>query len=207
MIEYRHRPMAMTPSVPHILVIIGSTREGRFGDRVAKWFMSRTEERTDMTFSLVDLRDWVFPYYDRPLPATVSEYDEQAQRWADVVGPADGFVIITQEYNHGYTAVLKSALDAVYREWIRKPIAFVSYGGWSGGVRAVEQLRQVAIELQMAPIRAMVVMQFGPRLFDAEGSLHNPEMFNNAANLLFDDLSWWAHALRAARLATESEKA
>jgi NAD(P)H-dependent FMN reductase len=205
-IEYRHRPMETTPEVPHILVIIGSTREGRFADRVAKWFMSRTEERTDLTFSLVDLRDWVFPYYDRALPATVSEYDEQAQRWADVVGPADGFVIIAQEYNHGYTAVLKSALDAVYREWIRKPIAFVSYGGWSGGVRAVEQLRQVAIELQMAPIRAMVVMQFGPRLFDAEDSLHNPDMFNNAANLLFEDLSWWSHALRAGRLATETEK-
>jgi NAD(P)H-dependent FMN reductase len=81
-----------------------------------------------------------------------------------------------------------------------------SYGGWSGGVRAVEQLRQVAIELQMAPIRAMVVMQFGPRLFDAEDSLHNPDMYNKAANLLFDDLSWWARALRAARLATETEK-
>ncbi len=206
MIGYRPSPMETTPDAPHILVILGSTREGRFGDRVAKWFMSRTQDRTDLTFTFVDLRDWVFPYYDRPLPATVSEYDEQARRWADVVGPADGFVVITQEYNHGYTAVLKSALDAIYREWVRKPIAFVSYGGWSGGVRAVEQLRQVAVELQMAPTRATVVMQFGPRLFDAEDNLQNPDLFNNAATLLFDDLAWWTYALRAARSATEPAK-
>ena len=157
-----------------------------------------------MTVELADLRDWMFQYYDRPLPATVAEYDEQAQRWAEVVGRADGFVIVTPEYNHGYPAVLKSALDAVYREWNRKPVAFVSYGGWSAGTRGVQQLRQIAIELQMAPIRASVAMQFAQRLFDAEGTLQNPDLFNTAATALLDDLSWWAHALRAARLATAS---
>ena len=99
-----------------------------------------------------------------------------AQRWADIIGPADGFIVITPEYNHGYPAVLKSALDAVYREWVRKPIAFVSYGGWAAGTRSVEQLRTVAIELQMAPIRPSVALQLAPRLFDAEGNLKDPDL-------------------------------
>jgi NAD(P)H-dependent FMN reductase len=195
------QPMATTPDAPRILVIIGSTRQNRFGETVATWFMSRAEERTDLTFSVVDLRDWKLQYYDRPLPATRGEYDEEAQRWAAVVGPADGFVIVTPEYSHGYPAVLKSALDAVYNEWVRKPVAFVSFGGWSGGARAVEQLRQVAIELQMAPIRASVVMQFAQRLF-VDGALQNPDLFNTAAGMLLDDLAWWANALRAARATT-----
>jgi len=184
------------------VVILGSTRQQRFGDKVAGWFMSRTDERGDMTFELADLRDWTFSYYDRPLPASIAEYDDEGRRWAEVIGPADGFVIITPEYNHGCPAVLKSALDAVYREWNRKPVAFVSYGGWSGGVRAMQQLRQVVIELQMAPTRASVVFQFAPRLFDAEGRLQNPDLFNTGATNLLNDLAWWAKALRQARAAT-----
>jgi NAD(P)H-dependent FMN reductase len=129
------------------------------------------------------------------------EYGEMAQRWADIIGPADGFVVITPEYNHGYPAVLKSALDAVYREWVRKPIAFVSYGGWAAGTRSVEQLRTVAIELQMAPIRPSVALQLAPRLFDAEGNLKDPELLNTNTTAMLDDLAWWAHALRDARAA------
>jgi NAD(P)H-dependent FMN reductase len=193
--------MSITSDNPRILVIIGSTRQNRFGETVATWFMTRAAERTDMTFTVVDLRDWKLQYYDRPLPATRGEYDEEAQRWAAVVGAADGFVIVTPEYSHGYPAVLKSALDAVYHEWVRKPVAFVSFGGWSGGTRAVEQLRQVAIELQMAPIRASVVFQFAQRLF-VEGTLQNPDLFDSAAGLLLDDLAWWSAALRTARAAT-----
>jgi NAD(P)H-dependent FMN reductase len=166
--------------------------------------MGRTEERTDLTFQFVDLRDWPFPYYDRLALPSRGDYDEMSQRWAEIIGPADGFVIITPEYNHGYPALLKSALDAVYREWVRKPVGFVSYGGWSAGTRSVEQLRTVAIELQMAPIRASVSMQFTQRLFDAAGNLQNPDMLNSAATGMFDDLAWWAHALREARAAAAS---
>jgi NAD(P)H-dependent FMN reductase len=185
-----------------ILVIIGSTRQNRFAPTVEQWFMSRTAERSDMNFAVADLRDWMFHYYDAPLPASRAQYDDESQRWAEVVGAADGFVIVTPEYNHGYPAILKSALDAVYHEWVRKPVAFVSFGGWSGGVRAVEQLRQVAVELQMVPTRASVVIQFAPRVFDADGTLQNPDLLNTSATTLLDDLSWWAHALRAARAAT-----
>jgi NAD(P)H-dependent FMN reductase len=195
--------MASAEGNPHILVIIASTRQNRFAPTVEQWFMSRTAEHSDMTFAVADLRDWMFHYYDAPLPASArAEYDEESRRWAEVVGAADGFVIVTPEYNHGYPAILKSALDAVYHEWVRKPVAFVSFGGWSGGVRAVEQLRQVAVELQMVPTRASVVIQFAPRAFDADGTLQNPELLNRSAAILLDDLSWWARALRAARAVT-----
>jgi len=197
--------MIVAVSVPHILVILGSSRDSRFGDTVARWFMRQTDRRADMTFELVDLRDWQLQYFNRSKPAALSDYedDAEARRWAEVIGRGDGFVIITPEYNRGYPAVLKSALDAVYAEWVRKPVAFVSYGGWSGGTRAVEQLRLVVIELQMAPTRPQVVLQFGPRLFNAEGELKEPELLERQAGLLLDDLLWWTSALRAARSATQ----
>ena len=100
---------------------------------------------------------------------------------------------------HGYPAILKSALDATYGEWVRRPVSFVSYGGWSGGTRAVEQLRQVVVELQMAPVRGSVVLQFAPRLFDEDGRLQNAEFFEAAATRMLDDLAWWAAALKEAR--------
>jgi NAD(P)H-dependent FMN reductase len=202
--------MAVTEDAPpHALVILGSARARRFGHVVARWFMRQTERRTDMTFELADLQDWQHDYYSRAKPAAASDYedDEQARRWADVVGRADGFVIISPEYNYGYPAVLKSALDSVYREWNRKPVAFVTYGGWSGGVRAMQQLREVVVELQMAPVRTSLVMQFGPRLFDDEGNLKEPQVLEQQAVRLLDDLAWWTLALRAARRASEHEHA
>lgn len=187
---------------PHILVIEASTRATRFADTVARWLMPIVEARPDITSELADLRDWNFPYYDRDKSASLTspeDYEPEIQSWAEMVGRADGYIIITPEYNHGYPAVLKSALDALYSEWVRKPVAFVSYGGWSGGTRAVEQLRQVAVELQMAPVRGSIVLQFAPRLFDAEGHIQNPDFFHAAATRMLDDLLWWTVALKAAR--------
>jgi NAD(P)H-dependent FMN reductase len=190
---------------PRILVILGSTRQGRFGETVARWLFPIVESREDLTAELVDLRDWKLPYYDRPNVAAASEYDdEQCRAWAEVVGRADGFLVITPEYNFGYPAVLKSALDAIYKEWNRKPVAFASYGGWSGGTRAVEQLRSVAVELQMVPVRGSLVLQFAPRLFDEDGTPKNPDLYNAAATRMLDDLAWWAMALKTAREAAAS---
>ena len=190
---------------PHIVVILGSTRQGRFGETVARWLFPIVESREDLTAELVDLRDWKLPYYDRPSVAAASGYDndEQCLAWAEVVGRADGFLIITPEYNFGYPAVLKSALDAVYKEWNRKPVAFASYGGWSGGSRAVEQLRSVAVELQMVPVRGQLVFQFAGRLFDEEGKPKSADFYNAAATRMLDDLAWWAVALKKAREGTD----
>jgi len=116
-------------SPPHILTVMGSTRQGRFGETVARRIFPMVQSRDDFTAELVDLRDWSFPYYDRPSPAsatTESDYEPETLPWARLVSKADGFLIITPEYNRGYPAVLKSALDAVYAAWNRKPVAFVT---------------------------------------------------------------------------------
>ena len=135
-------------SVPHIQVILGSTRNGRLGDRVAAWFMGHASVRRDLTAELVDLRDWPLPFFDEPTPPIRGGYANPAQRaWAAKVEAADGYVFVSPEYNHGYTAVLKNALDHLYAEWTYKPAGFVGYGGLGGGIRAVEQLRQVVVEL------------------------------------------------------------
>jgi NAD(P)H-dependent FMN reductase len=110
----------------------------------------------------------------------------------------DGYVFVTPEYNFGYPAVLKNALDHIYHEWNNKPVGFVSYGGGAGGSRAVQQLRQVVVELQMAPIRAGIVIPFARRLFDESGGIKD-EAYDGRANALLEQLLWWTRALKAAR--------
>jgi NAD(P)H-dependent FMN reductase len=182
---------------PSILVIIGSTREGRVGGDVAQWLMRQISRREDASFELADLRDYRLSVYEGPSRNFQSDVVE---RWVDKVASADGYVIVTPEYNHGYPASLKGALDHAYREWNRKPVAFVSYGGHAAGYRAVEQLRLVAIELQMAPIREQVGIQAPWAAFDERGELTQPGA-EGAAQHMVDDLLWWARALKQARAA------
>ncbi len=181
-----------------IQVILGSTRQGRFGERVGRWFHSVGAARDDLEAELVDLRDWPLPFFDGPRPPMSGEYVAEARPWAEKVAQGDGYVLVTPEYNHGYPAVLKNALDHIYAEWNSKPLAIVSYGGPAGGTRAMEQLVQVAIELQMAPIRESFPMPFARRLFDEDGKLTD-ESYERRANRLLDQLVWWARALNAAR--------
>jgi len=192
-----------------ILVILGSTRDGRYGDKPAHWITEKL--RADVRFDpeLVDLRDWPLPFFDQarsPARVTDGNYGHDvANRWGAKVASADGFVIIAAEYNRGYTAVLKNALDWVYREWNRKPVTFVGYGA-VGGSRAIEQLRTVAIELEMAPIRRAVHLPTD--VFRATMSATapaDPALFAPAdavAKLMLDDLAWWTEALATARAVT-----
>jgi NAD(P)H-dependent FMN reductase len=192
-----------------ILVILGSTREGRFGDKPAHWIKDflNADERIDA--ELVDLRDWPLPLFDQPKSptrVTDGEYGHPlANDWSKKIAAADGFVMIAAEYNHGYTAVLKNALDWIYREWVRKPVSFVGYGN-AGGARAIEQLRQVAIELQMAPIKHAVPLSFDVyRAAMKETAPADPALFapvEQSARAMRDDLAWWARALKEARAKT-----
>jgi NAD(P)H-dependent FMN reductase len=137
-----------------IQVILGTTRQNRFGDKAAHYVLGELQKRTDVQAELVDLRDWPLPFFDHPaspMRGKITE-PEVVARWTAKVGEADGYVIVTPEYNHGYPAVLKNALDWVYAEWTKKPVGFVGYGN-AGGARAIEQLRQVVIELDMVPLR------------------------------------------------------
>lgn len=188
-----------TPDEIRIQIILGSTREGRFGDRVANWFYKLAAAREDLTAELLDLRDWPLPFFNEAVSPITGRVAPEAQGWAAKVAEGDGYVFVTPEYNFGYPAVLKNALDHIYHQWNNKPAAFVSYGGTAGGSRAVQQLRQVVVELQMAPIRAGVVIPFARRLFDESGEIKD-DSYNARADVLLDQLMWWARALKAARV-------
>lgn len=159
-----------------INVILGSTRNGRNGGKVAAWVMVEIAklESSDVSFELIDLLDWKLPFVEYHMPPLMGEYPEGiVTEWAKKMAEADGYLIITPEYNHGYPAVLKNALDLINKEWNNKPVAFVSYGAGSGGIRAVEQLIQVVVELRMAPLKDQVNIQNVWAAFDEAGNIIN----------------------------------
>ena len=176
-----------------IAVIIGSTREGRFGPTVARWFVDQVTERADMTVDLIDLAEAELPaHYPR-------EFGPAEHAFLARLDAADAFVVVTPEYNHGYPAALKQAIALGRREWQAKPVAFVSYGGMSGGLRAVEQLRQVFAELHTVTVRDSVSFHSYPKLFDQSGRPIDTAGPAAAAKKMLDQLAWWAGALRTAR--------
>jgi NAD(P)H-dependent FMN reductase len=182
-----------------IKVILGSTRQGRFGEQPAKWIVDKAKVK-GLDVELLDLRDYPLPFFDEAMsPAMIKEpyANPVVQKWTAKIAEADGFIMIAAEYNHGYTAVLKNAIDYVSREWNKKPVAFVGYGS-VGGARAIEQLREVAIELQMTPIRDAVHMTNFWSLLDEKGQIKT-ESFEHAGDAMIDQLIWWTDALKIAR--------
>jgi NAD(P)H-dependent FMN reductase len=142
--------------MPKIGIIVGSTRPGRKADAVARWVHDAAVQRGDAEYALVDIADYGLPLLDEPLPPMTGRYTKSHTRaWADTVGALDGFVFVTPEYNHSTSAALKNAIDFLYAEWGNKAAGFVSYGA-TGGTRAVEHLRLVMAELQVADVRAQV---------------------------------------------------
>lgn len=199
---------------PKILIIVGTTRQNRFSEKAAAYVLQEANKIQDAQFELVDLRDYPLPFFDEPLPPSMFEMmkheykNEAAKKWTNKIAEADGFIIVTAEYNHGYPAVLKNAIDYVSKEWNRKPVGFVSYGSALGS-RAIEQLRLVAIELQMAPIRHAIhipmdifmaaMMGKGPQGNEVfEPMRKGPS--GDPVERFFDDLLWWTRALKAARM-------
>lgn len=177
----------------NLAVIIGSTREGRFGDKVAAWFVEQVCLRDDMVLDLIDLAE-------AGLPAVLMGQPEKAvEAFTRRIDQADAVVLVTPEYNHGYPASLKQALDSARSEWQAKPVGFVSYGGIAGGLRAVEQLRQVCAELHMVSMRDGVSFHMAHNLFDGEGRLIDVTAPNSAAQKLLRQLHWWGVALKEAR--------
>jgi NAD(P)H-dependent FMN reductase len=179
-------------------IILGSTRPGRNGEQVAKWVYDVASRRDDAEFELVDLLDYPLPHLDEPLPPSFGNYrNEHTKQWAAKIASFDGFVIVTPEYNHGTSGVLKNALDYLYAEWNNKAVGFVSYGA-AGGVRAVEHLRLVAGELQMADVRQQVALSL---LTDFENfSVFRAGEYSLAAlNTMLDQLVAWTSALAPLR--------
>ncbi|MGE3620920.1 MAG: NADPH-dependent FMN reductase [Acidimicrobiia bacterium] len=194
-------------ATPRIALVIGSTRPTRFADKPADWLLEVAAGRDDLTLEKVDLRDHPLPFFaEVGSNLHVPSQDPAVLAWQDAVRPYDGYVFVTAEYNHSITGALKNALDQAYVEWVRKPMSALSYGG-SGGVRAVEHLRGIAVELQMAPVRAAVAIG-GSELIKVHPFGGNAPMseiddiLRPTAEAMFDDLVWWAEALRPARTAT-----
>ncbi len=186
----------------NLKIILGSTRQARFSEKLVPWLKETAAKNADLNVEVLDLRDFPMPFYDQPgSPAQVAngEYpDATVKQWAAKIKEADAFVMVSPEYNHGYTAVLKNALDSIYAEWNGKPVAFVSYGG-VGGARSVEQLRQVVVELQMLPVRAAVHVQAPWNLMDEKGDLKPGSLDSYAKPLdgLLTQLTIVANKLKA----------
>jgi NAD(P)H-dependent FMN reductase len=187
-----------------ISVIVGSTREGRFSEKPAKWILQHLKKRDGVDARLLDLRDFPMPFFDQQAtPATPGREpytNEAVQRWTAAIGESDGFVFVTPEYNYGTSAVLKNAIDWVYPEWNRKPVAFVSYGS-AMGARGVQQLRLTAIEVQLAPIRSSVLIPVATLWAHYQGGDVDAGLaeVGASAGAMIDDLLWWTAALKAAR--------
>jgi NAD(P)H-dependent FMN reductase len=195
------------PDTIRIALIVGSTRPNRFADVPARWVADAAAERSDFTLEVLDLRDWALPFFDQPAsPARGGGgySNPVVERWRDRIGEFDGFIATAAEYNHGPTAVLKNAFDTAYTEWNKKPIGFVGYGG-VGGARAVEQLRMVAVELQMAPVMRAVHIGLEPSLgvMMHGKALDDYPYLAESRTAMFDQLVWWARALKTAREASD----
>ncbi|WP_327256528.1 NADPH-dependent FMN reductase [Streptomyces sp. NBC_01244] len=179
-------------------IILGSTRPNRNGEQVARWVLDIASRRTDAEFELLDLRDYPLPHLDEPMPPSLGQYqNEHTRQWAAKIASFDGFVIVTPEYNHGIPGVLKNALDFLYAEWNNKAVGYVSYGG-VGGVRAVEQLRLVAGELQMADVRQQVALSLITEFENYQ--VFKPGGYNlPALNTMLDQVIAWTTALAPLR--------
>ena len=179
-------------------IILGSTRPGRNGEQVARWVLEQASRRTDATFELIDLLDYPLPHLDEPLPPSMGQYQNQhTQEWAAKIASYDGFVIVTPEYNHGTSGVLKNAIDYLFAEWNNKAVGFVAYGA-VGGARAIEHLRLVAGELKMADVRTGVALSLFSDFEDFSRVKPGPHQLQ-AVSTMFDELLAWSAALAPLR--------
>jgi NAD(P)H-dependent FMN reductase len=181
-------------------VIIGSTRPGRIGDTVGKWFNEVAKQHSEFEVELIDLAEVNLPFLDEPSHPVMQDYTkDHTKAWSKRIAAADAYVFVTSEYNHGYPAPLKNAIDYLNLEWRNKPVGFVAYGGVAAGSRSVEQLRQVVAELHMVSVRDAVLIPYVNTAFNEDGSLKDAEAQGKVATALLDDLAWWGKALKTAR--------
>lgn len=190
-----------------ILVIIGTTRQGRFSEKPARWIFDLLQNQQGVESELIDLRDYPLPFFNESmspsmLPVVKKEYENPVvKKWTKKVAEADGYIMVTGEYNHGYPAVLKNALDYVYAQWNRKAVGFVSYGSVAGG-RVVEQLREVAVELQMLPIRPAVHIPWNVVMAVKESKDNAGEAFaplKERAEVFLKDILWASRTMKYGR--------
>lgn len=185
---------------PTLLVVIASTRPGRVGLPVAEWFKERAAAHGGFAVEVADLAAINLPFMDEPQHPRLRQYTHQHTKdWSARVDAADAIVFVMPEYNYGFNAPLKNALDYLNQEWRYKPVGFVSYGGVSAGTRAVQMAKQVVTALAMMPVPTAVSIPFVRQFLDEEGRLRANEVMETAATGMLDDLARLAAALRPLR--------
>jgi NAD(P)H-dependent FMN reductase len=182
------------------MIVIASTRPGRGGLPVAQWFTRRAADHAGFEIRVVDLSELTLPLLDEPNHPRLRRYTKRHTReWSEHVAAADAFVFVTPEYNHGYPASLKNAIDYLHHEWRYKPVGFVSYGGVAAGTRSVEQLQQVVTAVRLMPVIEQVNLPFFQQFIDGDGVVQANEVMEQAADTMLDQLVRLEATLRPLR--------
>jgi NAD(P)H-dependent FMN reductase len=182
----------------NIAIILGSTRPGRNGKAVADWVTEKAAARTAARYELVDLLDYPLPHLDEAMPPAMGQYaGDHTKAWAKKIGAYDGFIFVTPEYNHSTSGVLKNAIDYLHAEWANKAAAFVSYGSL-GGARAIEHLRGILSELQVAHVRQQLSFSMFTDFENFSVFAPGPQ-HDDSASVLFDQLEAWTQAMKTVR--------
>jgi NAD(P)H-dependent FMN reductase len=186
--------------MPRLLIIIASTRPGRVGLPVGRWFEERARSDGAFEVEVVDLLELDLPFLDEPNHPRLRQYTKQHTRdWSARVDTADAFAFVMPEYNHGFNAPLKNALDFLHEEWKYKPVGLVSYGAMAGGTRAAQMLKPVVVSLKMTPLMEAVSIPFVSQFIDDEGVVQANEIMEQAADTMLGELARVAEALRSLR--------
>lgn len=194
--------------MPLIKIIMSTTRDARFGDKPAQWILDLARaEQPDATFELIDLKEVNLPLFDEPVPPLMHDYrHDHTKAWAKVIGEADGFVFVTAEYNFSIPAALKNAIDYLAAEWRYKPAAFVSYGAASGGLRAVQHLREIAGNAGYMPLHDTVVFnRYWTQINEAGGLEVNDEQMEHGRKLV-KNIVFWSEKLKPIREELAAQK-
>jgi NAD(P)H-dependent FMN reductase len=186
--------------MPNLTIIIGSTRPGRAGAPIAQWFAARAKDHGGFDVNVVDLAEVDLPLLDEPNHPRLRQYTHQHTKdWSAIIDAADALVFVTPEYNYGYPASLKNAIDYLHHEWQHKPVGFVSYGGVAAGTRAVQQLKQVVTTLRMLPVFDSVNIPFYNQFLGQDGTFQANAVLDQAAGAMLDELVRTEAALRPLR--------
>jgi NAD(P)H-dependent FMN reductase len=185
---------------PTLQIIIASTRPGRVGPSVAAWFYDRAVKNGDFEVELVDLAEVNLPLFDEPKHPRFGDYVHQHTKdWSATIRRGDAYVFVVPEYNYGFNAAIKNAIDYLNQEWAYKPLGFVSYGGVAAGTRAVQMLKQVVSALKLVPMADAVHIPFVQQFLDADRVLQPNDIMENAATALLAELARWTRAVSALR--------
>jgi NAD(P)H-dependent FMN reductase len=193
------------PASPRLLVVIGSTRPGRIGLPIGQWFAECARVHGGFEIEVADLAELALPFLDEPYHPRLRHYTHAHTKvWSATVERSDAVVFVTPEYNHGFPAPLKNAIDFLFHEWSRKPAGFVSYGGVAAGSRATKMLQMIVTALKMVPVIDAVSIPFVVEFFDEAGRLHPSEMMERSATAMLDELARVEAALRPMRDGTRA---